>query len=230
MSDDHHFPDATHLLLQNEIHARSTRYAVEHSRGATTILNPSPLPSPSQLRIFPWSLINWLIVNEGEAEDLFRAVTDQEIEKWSSTEEMLRMMSAVPCFRKTNIICTLGARGVVAILPADDVDPPFVIYVPAAKLDTGVNDTTGAGDCFTGYFVRGLMRFGPKSKFRNEITEKDVEDILKFAAQVSLTYIFEGISLSLNRQRGFLSRDRERWTVFLLLMKSRREPSWTKWA
>ncbi|KAF8337741.1 sugar kinase, partial [Amanita rubescens] len=183
VSDDHHFPDATHLLLQNEIHPKSTRYAVEHARGATTILNPSPLPSHSQLSTFPWILVNWLIVNEGEAEDLFRAAADQEIESWSSTEEMLRMMSAVPCFRKTNIVCTLGARGVMAILP--DTDEPFVTYVPAVKLETGVNDTTGAGDCFTGYFVRGLMRFGPNSKFRSGITEKDIEDIIKFAAQAA---------------------------------------------
>jgi len=126
-------------------------------------------------------------VNEGEAEDLFRAAADQEIERWSSTEEMLRMMSAVPCFRKTNIICTLGARGAMAILPPpDDANAPFVSYVPAAKLETGLNDTTGAGDCFTGYFVRGLMKFGPNSKFRSGITEKDIEDIIKFAAQVSL--------------------------------------------
>ena len=33
----------------------------------------------------------------------------------------------------------------------------MAFYLPSAKLDNPVLDTTGAGDCFTGYFVSGLM-------------------------------------------------------------------------
>ena len=186
-SDDHCFPDATHLLLQNEIHPRSTRYALEHAHGAITILNPSPLPSSSQLTVFPWNLVNWLIVNEGEANDLFRAMTDQDSQTWSNTELMLQLMSSLPCFKKTNIICTLGARGVIAVLPPPedaDAKASFVTHVPAATLGTGVHDTTGAGDCFTGYFVQGLMGLGP-----NGITEKKIEIVLRFAVQVSLSHM-----------------------------------------
>ena len=217
-SDDHYFPGATHLLLQNEIHPRSTRYALEHAHGAITILNPSPLPSPSQLSDFPWSLVDWLIVNEGEAEDLFRAMTDQDSRTWSSTVEMLQLMSSLIPFRKTNIVCTLGARGVVAVLPPPDnpdanVSLPFVTYIPAATLETGVKDTTGAGDCFTGYFVQGLMGLGP-----NGITEKDIEIVLRFAAQVSLslTFITDHVFLLSDRLRGCLLRDQGQSTVYLM--------------
>ena len=189
-SDNHIFPEATHLLLQNEIHPGSTRYALEHAHGAITILNPSPLPSPSQISAFPWNMVNWLMVNEGEAEDLLRAMTDQDGRTWSSTVEMLQLMSSLLPFRKTNIVCTLGGRGVVAVLPSPDnpdanIALPFVTYIPAATLETDVHDTTGAGDCFTGYFVQGLMGLG-----LNGITEKDIEVVLRFASQVSLSHIY----------------------------------------
>lgn len=32
------------------------------------------------------------------------------------------------------------------------------LYIPASKLYGATRDSTGAGDCFTGYFVQGLMR------------------------------------------------------------------------
>lgn len=185
----HSSPDATHLLLQNEIHMKSTHFALEHSRGAITILNPSPIPSPSQISVLPWHKVNWLIVNEGEAQDLYQAMAGQGTQKCSDAEEMLRSMSALPSFSKINIVCTLGARGVVAVLPSPGSDvstaSPFVIYIPAAKLHSGVKDTTGAGDCFTGYFVQGLMRLGPNAKLGSGITEKDIEVILKVAVQAA---------------------------------------------
>ena len=49
-------------------------------------------------------------------------------------------------------MCTLGGLGVIALLASEEA-----FYVPAAKLAGFVRDTTGAGDCFTGYLVSGLM-------------------------------------------------------------------------
>ncbi|KAK2464485.1 hypothetical protein APHAL10511_003464 [Amanita phalloides] len=179
---DDYFPGASHLLLQNEIHAESTYHALEYAYGATTILNPSPLPSLSQIRVFPWDKVNWLIVNEGEAKDLFHATIGQEAPVWRDAEEMLRSMVALPLFHKTNIICTIGARGVIAILPDFGSDSPTVICIPAAKVLSGVNDTTGAGDCFTGYFVQGLMKLAMLGR---EMTAADIEKILRFAVHAA---------------------------------------------
>ncbi|KAF8627545.1 hypothetical protein AX15_004379 [Amanita polypyramis BW_CC] len=187
VSDDHHFPDATHLLLQNEICKASTHYALEHAGNAVVILNPSPLPSPSQIKVFPWHKIDWLIVNEGEAEDLYRVTAEQDIRSWSTAEELLRLLSLLPPFKKTNIVCTLGARGVITAILSGvrSASSPFVVHVPAAKVLNGVKDTTGAGDCFTGYFVQGLMGLGPNVKFGGEMVEKDIENILKVAVQAA---------------------------------------------
>ena len=69
--------------------------------------------------------------------------------------ETLPLLSALPPFKNTNIVCTLGARGVMCVTHDAGVR---MTYVRAAEPAKGVKDTTGAGDCFTGYFVQGLMR------------------------------------------------------------------------
>ncbi|KAF8636160.1 hypothetical protein AX17_003744, partial [Amanita inopinata Kibby_2008] len=189
-SDNHHFPNATHLLLQNEIHMRSSHFALQHAGSAITILNPSPLPSLSEIKEFPWQRIHWLIVNEGEAEDLYRSIVGQAVQRWSRREELLQLLSALPPLRLTNIICTLGAQGVVAVIPPPDkasegTSVPSLIHVPATELQNGVCDTTGAGDCFTGYFVRQLMKFGPGAKVGQEISKEGLRNILKVSVQAA---------------------------------------------
>ncbi|KAJ9110125.1 hypothetical protein QFC19_001796 [Naganishia cerealis] len=75
----------THLLLANEIPFPETIAYLRASSPSpssggmsastiTTIYNPSPMPSSTQLLDFPWSLVTWLIVNEGELGDIARAV------------------------------------------------------------------------------------------------------------------------------------------------------------
>ncbi|PFH49393.1 hypothetical protein AMATHDRAFT_76200 [Amanita thiersii Skay4041] len=182
-SDKQILPVVTHLLLQNEIHMRSNLYALDHAHGAISIMNPSPLPAASEIIKFPWHKIDWLVVNEGEAEDLLKSINGQVTSTWSSTEEMLRGLFALPPFQKTNIVCTLGAQGVLAAVRVNSA--ASIIFVPAAKLQNPVLDTTGAGDCFTGYFVRGLMAFGPDSWVGRGMTVLDVENILKTCVQAA---------------------------------------------
>ncbi|KAH8102029.1 Ribokinase-like protein, partial [Cristinia sonorae] len=149
----------THLLLQNEIPWSSTIHALRTVESTTlTFFNPSPMPSPSQLRELPWSAVNWLIVNEGEAQSLFDAlrgeVVDSE-EALSRAHLLLESLRALPGFSSSvGLVCTLGSLGVM-VLPSGSVK---AIYVPALKLNRPVVDTTGAGDCFTGYFVAGFMK------------------------------------------------------------------------
>lgn len=164
------------------------------SRNATTIFNPSPLPTPEQISKFPWEKVNWLIVNEGEAQDLYSILSQPDpktkpADSWSH-EDLLIALAALPPFTTTNIICTLGSAGVLAFIPDFHTSektptlPP--IRLPAAELHGLVRDTTGAGDCFTGYFVQGLMKFGPHAKLDREIKEHDVVNILKRCVQASL--------------------------------------------
>lgn len=167
----------THLLLQNEIPLKSTMgyLTAAHELGIVTVMNPSPLPTAEQTREFPWGKLSWLIVNEGEARDLLTSVGEPgsvdaielvippvgALEHRTATAlsaySIGSKLSSHPTFKGVNIICTLGPVGLIAFVsPVQDVERQ-AIYLPAAKLNNAVVDTTGAGDCFTGYFVSGLM-------------------------------------------------------------------------
>ena len=186
------FPETTHLLLQNEIHLESTHYALLNAKNATVILNPSPLPSASEIREFPWHKVDWLVVNETEAEGLYLSMmgTEGSPSPSAPTREVLILLSAQPLFKETNIVCTLGADGVLAFIPrfhrpSTHEAPPSFIYLPAAKLRGEIRDSTGAGDCFTGYFVQGLMEFGPRAVVGKDIKELDFTRLLKRCVYVS---------------------------------------------
>jgi len=194
---EYNFPECTHLLLQNEIHPESTLYALDNSKNTTTIYNPSPVPAPDQIKNFPWNKVDWLIVNEGEAEDLYDALCepddrrrDSKLSVPRSHRDLLSVLSAQPAFATTNILCTLGKDGVLAFIPAFHQpktahEAPSFMHIPAATLQGTVRDTTGAGDCFTGYFVQGLMEFGPHARVGREIREQDVAKILKICVQAA---------------------------------------------
>ncbi|KAK0476063.1 Ribokinase-like protein [Armillaria novae-zelandiae] len=140
----------THILLQNEIPFSDTIAQIAAAndpslpKPLSTIFNPSPMPSQTQLLQFPWDKLTWLIVNEGEASDLVdillpsppsQVVPNEEYTSLSAYPLILRLAERIPT---TNIVCTLGAA--------------------AAHLEGTVRDTTGAGDCFTGYLAAGLMK------------------------------------------------------------------------
>jgi len=169
----------THLLLQNEIPFESTMeyLSAAHALGVITIMNPSPLPTAEQTRGFPWEKLTWLIVNEGEARDLLTSVGEPhtvdvielEIPPEGTPEDWTAIRSAHTIgsklvshlkFKGINIICTLGSVGLVAFVTLAQGVKNSALYLPVAKLDGPVVDTTGAGDCFTGYFVSGLMNLG----------------------------------------------------------------------
>lgn len=199
------YREASHLLLQNEIHLGSTYYALTSARNAVIFMNPSPLPSPRDIREFPWDSIHWLIVNEAETREMYHAlISDPLIHKpklqplisTMSTRELVASLSALPKFRKTNIICTLGSNGVLAFVPTfhrpkTENETPSFMYLPAAKVVGGVKDTTGAGDTFAGYFVQGIMEFGPGAKVGKDIGETDVMKVLKVCVQVSSSFSCE---------------------------------------
>ncbi|PPQ93329.1 hypothetical protein CVT25_014458 [Psilocybe cyanescens] len=213
------FPTSTHLLLQNEIPLPATYYALHSAKaqGAVVVVNPSPLPEEEEMRRFPWEKVDWLVVNEAEARGVYGAVARRGMDEVSSqrqsqkkasspasmsTRELISSLSAEPAFVSTNIVCTLGADGVLAFVPAlhrrdNSLEAQEFIQLPAAKLLEGVKDTTGAGDCFAGYFVCGLMEFaesaagrrgedgGTEGGGKREMREKDLERILKVAVQAA---------------------------------------------
>ncbi|KAF5314726.1 hypothetical protein D9611_007278 [Ephemerocybe angulata] len=192
-SHDSWFLGASHLLLQNEISFQSTLTSLERAKeeGLCTIFNPSPMLSQAAIPDFPWEKVDWLLINEGEGlalleglakkSDLFDATGELKAEmtdiehpqlskRASANEVIARLILLHPAFRTMNVVYTLGSEGVVGFVPSLDV-ADRTVYVPAAKVEGGVKDTTGAGDCFAGYFIAGLMQRGEGGLRREDVVE-----------------------------------------------------------
>lgn len=205
---ERHLMGISHLLLQNEIPWATTLAYLEyaHARGLVTIFNPSPMPLDTQLHAFPWAALSWLIVNEGEAGSLLRVIGGNhrynEIEgafpaNWPDDNNIKSAFSTLNrlCLGEqlasTSVVCTLGAAGILASIRGLGE----MLYFPAAVLEGNVRDTTGAGDCFTGYFVAGLMHFGNKQLAKGDAVER-----LRFSVQVCLSSSGQFISTQQSRQ------------------------------
>jgi ribokinase len=175
------------------------------------IFNPSPLPDRAKALQIPWKNIDWLLVNAQEGQGLLSSLAgapasnaDEEelTPAWSGlpvspqTARMLRALSRLPLLSCTSIVCTLGALGVVALIRdvtknadptvrshcgADDEIP---MYVPAATVQGGTKDSTGAGDCFTGYFVGGLMRIWDEGRGSRSTSRETYKGLLRECTQV----------------------------------------------
>ncbi|EJU01595.1 Ribokinase-like protein [Dacryopinax primogenitus] len=156
----HLAPPITHLLLQNEILQETTleflKYAKE--KGIRTIYNPSPLLPKEEIAKFPWGMVDYLLLNEHEAAALADATAPHahahSLPPTSKAPQIATVLTRLqqPLFQHCTVILTLGGQGVVAHISKDEI-----YYLPAATLRGTVRDSTGAGDCFTGYFVEGLL-------------------------------------------------------------------------
>jgi ribokinase len=148
--------------------------------------------SPAQIRAFPWDKVDWLLINEGEADALYRGSQGSTAHKDSQTasttsvkDGVASLLASLDIFNNTNIVCTLGADGVLAYPRRSDGKEMTPVYRPAATLQGDFRDTTGAGDCFTGYFVAGLMWYPPDARLGKDISEDDISRLLEFSNQVS---------------------------------------------
>lgn len=119
-----------------------------------------------------WEYVDWLVVNEGEAQQLLNSFchfSTPDLYSGNCQSQLLFdlpdcairssvLLSQLACqasFKNVNIVCTLGSSGVLASLLSAMGDRQ-VIYEPAVPVKNVV-DTTGAGDCWTGYLAAGLM-------------------------------------------------------------------------
>lgn len=143
------------MLLQNEIPVATTlaTLAGAHAAGVQTVWNPSPMPSPEVLAEVPWPSLSWLLLNEGEAGDLLAVLGGQAAGK--GAEGLLAGLQAVDRLAGVGLVVTCGAEGVVASAGEG------VVRAAAGELRGKAVDTTGAGDCFTGFFATLLSQVVP---------------------------------------------------------------------
>lgn len=207
-------PSITHLLLANEIPLSSTLSylsAASHPSSSSsssfkrvsTIFNPSPMPTTDELRKFPFEQVDWLLINEGEMEEISTALggetSNVSAGEGSKGTVETALSNAKNTFNtlkgKTNIICTLGSLGVIYVRRAPstqsststDSDNVSSAHLPAAKLVNPLKDTTGAGDCFMGFLAAGLARIAREEgkSLSEEIRKEEFEGILRTCLTVS---------------------------------------------
>ncbi|CED83618.1 Ribokinase [Phaffia rhodozyma] len=216
-------PRPSHLLLQNEIPLPQTLHYLSlcpptssSSEGTSAIFNPSPMLSSEEIASFPWWKLGWLIVNEGEMEDLLKDLSSSSDSSSPSADikhlkesietigeaapekyetflptllQLARHKSLQPPAgsHKTtspSIVLTLGSAGSFALLsPSGPSGRYGLIYTPASKLQGETRDTTGAGDCFAGFLVGGLMRLLGEGK--SESDQQGMRDVMRVATQAA---------------------------------------------
>ncbi|MDP0499522.1 MAG: ribokinase [Verrucomicrobiota bacterium JB022] len=130
------------VLTQNETNLTAQALREARERGAVVVWNPAPITPDCESVDLRW--LDYLVVNEGEAEAL------------SDTAGGPGQALAALCQRAPHlqVVVTLGGQGVVTAGPQGRYRFPAA---PVAR----VVDTTAAGDTFIGYLVASLARQDP---------------------------------------------------------------------
>ena len=131
-----HFSAGDTVLLQNETSATADIIREAACRGIRIALNAAP--ANEKLRDLPLEVLSWLLVNE--VEGAFLAGTE-------APEAILDTLANR--YPETTVVLTLGEKGSAAACGQRRA------WVPARTVQ--VVDTTGAGDTFTGYFLRRAL-------------------------------------------------------------------------
>jgi ribokinase len=134
------FEQGDWLILQNEISGLPQIVELAAEKGMHIALNPSPYDR--NLEALDYSKLDWLLVNEIEAEQISGEKEPDMV--WEKLHKRYPNLS---------LLLTLGKAGSIAWHVAGhstEVSRKEAVRVKAV-------DTTAAGDTYTGYFVYGLI-------------------------------------------------------------------------
>lgn len=132
------------LILQNEINQLPLIAELAAEKRMHIVLNPSPYDEG--LKALDISAVEWLLVNEIEAEQISGETKPERV--WEKLHGMYPGMS---------VLITLGSRGSIAFRTGSD---GIALHREEAAAVKAV-DTTAAGDTYTGYFIAGLTAGDP---------------------------------------------------------------------
>ena len=161
-----HFEAGDYLFLQNEINEISFLIGEGYNRNMKIVLNPSPFEP--EIMNYGLDKLDWLILNEIEAEQM----TGEK-----DPEKILGQLQKI-CPKAGN--CTdFGADGAMCIKDGKK-------YWQSSFACKTI-DTTAAGDTFTGYFFAEIMK-----------NEEHITEALKLAARAaSITVSRQGAAESI---------------------------------
>ena len=142
------FSGGDYQVLQNEINGMKEIMEKANQRGMRIVLNPSPMNE--KIKELPLNFVDYFILNEIEA----RALLAGEDLTAADGEMLIQRLAAR--FPEAGMLLTLGEGGAMY------ADKQENLYQPAYKV--AVQDTTAAGDTFTGYFMAGLLKDLPKAE------------------------------------------------------------------
>ena len=125
--------------FETPIDVTTNSFKVAKQIGALTILNPAPADKISQQLL---DVTNYLVVNEHEYSIVFGC--DENYEELKNKPDYVQQKFA------GTLVVTLGEKGVLVLTDEQR------IRVEGQKVD--VVDSTGAGDCFVGYFAAMLSQ------------------------------------------------------------------------
>lgn len=169
-------------VSQLETPLDTARALFEQARrsGATTILNPSPVCEEAR-ELLP--LVDILILNEGE----FSALTSTTVDGDTGDAELLAAFRRMGISDNQTAVLTLGAKG-VAVISAHRIGR-------VTGHSVAVVDTTGAGDCFCGFFAAGLARGADHMSAASEANAAAALAVQKLGASDSIPDRQEVLSL-----------------------------------
>jgi len=133
------------VLLQNEINEVALAMRLAKERGLQIAFNPSPMEE--SVRNYPIELVDFFILNEVEA---FSLTADRGTDPENAIAALLQ--------RSPNaaVVLTLGAEGSIYARGGLGDRPRSGERIRQAAYRVQAQDTTAAGDTFTGYFLAAL--------------------------------------------------------------------------
>ncbi|MDD3347901.1 MAG: PfkB family carbohydrate kinase [Oscillibacter sp.] len=122
--------------MQNETNMVAEAIDRAYAKGMKVAFNASPIQTA--IRDYPLQKVRWLFINEIEGEALSGESDPQKM-----------LCSLRKKYPTTEVILTLGEKG--SIWGGENGT------VSCKALQVQALDTTGAGDTFTGFFLRGVL-------------------------------------------------------------------------
>ena len=160
-----HFSKGDIVVLQNEIN--NVPYIIERCYEKEMKIFFNAAPYDIAVKNYPIEKVTWLVVNETEG----AALSNEE-----DYEKIIQTLKQK--YPHTHILFTMGKEGSRVLTDKED------IKVEALKVNAV--DTTGAGDTYIGYFVRGIVEETPLLETAQMATKASAIAVTRFGAVDSI--------------------------------------------